>query len=417
MDAVPYAPALLIAIVIATLAAVVLVRRTRFGSAARAFAVPDTEPPATVAVLQNVLLPSQPPIVDGLRVSWSYAPATAASAAGGDFYDAFFLDDGTLAVTIGDASGHGLTAVVAMNIVLQSIRGALIDGARPADALRRANRLLVRSEHAGIVTAFVGIIDPATLQMRYAGAGHAPPLLATAGDTCTTLPGTGSGIALGVVPHHVTSEYVVSVPVDAVLALYTDGCVSIDRDGISGTEILSEALIETRKLAPGKPAVTIDRAIFGHRQREDDATILTITPEPSLAHLDVRLPAEPASAPLARTALRRFLLSTPLPERRAFDAVIAAGEAVANAIEHAYDGRPNQTFVLRARYEEARCTIFVEDNGSWHEHETSIARGRGIAMMRELCDAVAIDRSPAGTSVMLSFPTVTSIADVSLAVG
>ena len=329
----------------------------------------------------------------------------------------FFLDDGTLAVAIGDASGQGLTAVIAMNTVRQAIRGALIDGARPADTLRRANRVLLRSEHACIVTALVGIIDPATLQFRYAGAGHPFPLLATSEDVCTTLPGAGTGIALGVVPHHVTSEFVAAIPVDGLLALYTDGCVTIDRDGIGGAEMLAEALVETRKLAPSKPAVTIDRAIFAQRRRNDDATIMTIMPEPQLAHLDVRLPAEPASAPLARTALRRFLASTPLSERRAFDATVAAGEAVANAIEHAYDRRPNQTFVVRARYERDRCTIFIEDTGTWTDSEPAAARGHGIAMMRELADTFEIDRTPAGTTVFLAFMTTANVADVSLATG
>jgi anti-sigma regulatory factor (Ser/Thr protein kinase) len=217
------------------------------------------------------------------------------------------------------------------------------------------------------------------------------------------------------VPHHVTSEYAQVIPVDGMLALYTDGCVNVDRDGIGGAQTLADALVETRTLAPSKPAVTIDLAIFGQRERGDDATILTITPEPTLAHLEVRLPADPASAPLARTALRRFLSATPLGERRAFDALVAAGEAIANAIEHAYDRRPNQTFVLRARYENDRCTIFVEDFGSWHDSTPAGLRGRGIAMMHELCDACEISRTEAGTTVMLAFPVAGNIADVSLA--
>lgn len=402
--------ALLILIVAAAAAFAVRTRR----SAAPAAPAETPAPPAT-PVLQGALLPSDPPIVDGLRVSWSYVPATRPGLAGGDFYDAFFLDDGTLAVAIGDASGHGLTAIVTMNAVRQAIRSALIDGARPADALRRANRVLLRSEHPGIVTALVGIIDPATLQFRYASAGHPAPLLATADGNCTPLPGEGSGIALGVVPHHITSENAVAVPVDGLLALYTDGCVTLDRDGIAGTQMLADALSEARTLAPSKPAPTIDRAIFGQRERSDDATIITIAPETQLAHLDVRLPAELSSAGLARTAVRRFLAATPLGERRSFDAVVATGEAVANAIEHAYDRRPNQTFSLRARYEAQTCTILVEDTGSWNDVEPLATRGRGIVMMRELCDTLDIDRTPAGTTVALCFQIGSNVADASLA--
>jgi anti-sigma regulatory factor (Ser/Thr protein kinase) len=405
------APALLIIIAIALLGAIALVRRAPREPVITAATLLDFDD----ETLHKALLPAEPPVVDGLRLSWSYAPATPAYLGGGDFYDAFFLDDGTLAVTIGDAGGRGISAIVAMNTVRQAIRGALIDGARPSDALRRANRVLLRSDNPGIVTAIVGVIDPATLLFRYASAGHPLPLLASGDGTCTTVPGTGSGIALGVVPHHVTSEYVIAIPVDAMLALYTDGCTMIDNDSVAGTQMLADALIDTRALAPAKPAATIDRAIYGERKREDDASIVTIAPEPVLAHLDVRLPAEPASAPLARTAIRRFLASTPLGERRSFDAVVAAGEAVANVIEHAYDRRPHQTFVVRARYENQRCTILVEDSGTWHDAPPAAARGRGIALMRELSDHFDLQRTAMGTTVMLGFPTVANVADVSLA--
>ncbi len=59
---------------------------------------PESLAPArpAVPVLQGALLPSDPPIVDGLRISWSYVAATQPGTGGGDFYDAFFLDDGTV---------------------------------------------------------------------------------------------------------------------------------------------------------------------------------------------------------------------------------------------------------------------------------------------------------------------------------
>jgi anti-sigma regulatory factor (Ser/Thr protein kinase) len=406
--------ALLALLVLVVAAAIVMMVRMRHAAEA-ALEIPSGEVAPAVPVLQGALLPSSPPVVDGLRVSWSYVAATAPGIGGGDFYDAFFLDDGTLAVAIGDADGHGLTAIVTMNIVRQAIRNALIDGARPADTLRRANRVLLRSEHPGIVTALVGIIDPATLQFRFASAGHPAPLLATAEESCAPLPGEGSGIALGIVPHHVTAEHVVHVPVDAILALYTDGCLTTGDDGAPGAETLSDALVQARMLAPSKPALTIDRAIFGDRERIDDATIITIAPEAQLAHLDIRLPAELTSASLARTALRRFLATTPLAERRIFDAVVAAGEAVANAIEHAYDRRPNQTFVLRAVCDDGVCTVLVEDNGAWNDVEPLTTRGRGIAMMRELCDSFEMERGPHGTRVALTFSLTNNVADASLA--
>jgi anti-sigma regulatory factor (Ser/Thr protein kinase) len=358
------------------------------------------------------LLPAELPVVDGLRLSASYVPG-AAHAGGGDFYDAFFLDDDRIAIAIGDAAGHGAGAIATMNVARQAIRNAFFDGARPADVLRRANRAVLRSESPAIVTTVVGIIDPATLQFRYACAGHAPPIMATADGEFAPLPAPPTTIPLGAMPHHVTSEQSVTLPVDSLVALYTDGCVDLDHDTDAGTRAFGEALSEARTLKPNKAAAAIDRAIFGTRERADDAAILTIAPEPTLAHLDVKLPADPQSAPLARNALRRFFAATPLDERRTYDALVAVGEAVSNVIEHAYEGRPHQTFEIHARSEGDACTVFVEDAGVWHD-DGGEPSGRGVMMMRQLSDDCQIERGARGSRVILRFAFAPSIADVAL---
>jgi len=372
----------------------------------------DPQPPQmfSLSVPLSALLPTEMPIVDGLRLSASYVPGSIGG--GGNFYDAFFLDDGTVAVAIGDTAGHGLTAVATMNVARQAIRNAFFDGAKPADALRRVNRVLVRNGSQAIVTAVAGIIDPATLQFRYACAGHLPPILAADDGTYALLPRPSSDLALGVLPHHVTTDITVVLPVGGLLALYTDGCVAVDRDADAGTRAFGEALVEARTLKPARAAVAIDRAIFGNRDRADDAAIVTIAPEPTLEHVDVRLPAESASAPLARNALRRFFAASHLGERRIYDALVAVGEAVSNAIEHAYAGRPNHTFSVRARYEGLSCVVLVEDEGTWrHDGDTP---GRGIELMRTLSDECSIEHGPHGTTVLLRFALAPRLPDGAL---
>lgn len=387
------------------------IARAAAGEAAR-IAADD----AIAATLQSALLPAMLPIMDGLQISASYAPATDPEGAGGDFYDAFVLDDGTLAVVIGDASGNGISAALTMNVVRQALRSALFEGLRPVEALRRANRVLLRSDAFALVSAIAGTIDPATLRFRYACAGHPPPLLATSGEAVTTLPGTGSGIALGIVPHHVATEYLVTIPPDALLALYTDGCVEMDRDIISGTAALGEALVEARNLGLGRPAVALERAMAGTRAaRADDAAIMTIAPTATLTDIDLRLESEPISASLARSAMRRFLGSTPLDSARAYDALVATGEAISNAIEHAYVGRAAQTFALRARCDDnATIWITVEDYGVWKVADEHPARGRGIGIMNELADSCQIERGDDGTRVTLGFTVSVRLAEGAL---
>jgi anti-sigma regulatory factor (Ser/Thr protein kinase) len=387
--------------------ALVLLRRARESVAE------EPQPPQmfSLAVPLAALLPTEMPVVDGLRISASYV-AGSNGAGGGDFYDAFFLDDGTIAVAIGETAGHGITAAVTMNVARQAIRNAFFDGATPADVLRRTNRTLMRNRSQAIVTALVGIVDPATLQFRYACAGHMSPILAASDGTYAQLPAPTAELALGIVPHHVTADLTVVLPVDGLLALYTDGCIATDRDLEAGTRAFGEALVEARTLKPARAAVAIDRAIFGNRDRTDDAAILTIAPEPTLEHVDIRLPAESLSAPLARNALRRFFAASHLGERRVYDALVAVGEAVSNAIEHAYTGRPNQTFGVRARFEGLACVVFVEDEGVWRQDTEP--HGRGVEMMRALSDECTIDRGPNGTTVMLRFALAPQLADAAL---
>jgi anti-sigma regulatory factor (Ser/Thr protein kinase) len=365
--------------------------------------------------LYAALLPTLP-VVDGLRLSASFVPADRSDAAGGDFYDAFFLDDETLAVAVGEAKGAGIAATLAMDCVRNALRSALLDGARPADALRRANAMLLRSETRGTATATVGIIDPSTLQFRYACAGHAPPLMAAGDGTCAPLPGADSGSGLGIVDHHITAEQTVSLPVGSLVALYTDGCTALAGGAGAARSVLAYALSDARLLEPVKPALAIDGAIFGTLPRADDTTILTISPEATLAHINLQLPAEAGSAALARVALRRFFAATRLDERRAYDALVAAGEAISNAIEHAYDRQPGHTFTVRTVNEDDACIVVVEDTGRWRQSSGDATRGHGISLMKELSDACEVDRRRGGTRVTLRFRYSPNLADASLSI-
>jgi anti-sigma regulatory factor (Ser/Thr protein kinase) len=362
-------------------------------------------PAAVPQVPLATLLPAELPIVDGLRLSASYVPGDG-DAAGGAFYDAFFLDDDRIAFAVGAADGGGPRAVAAMNVVRHALRNAFFDGARPPDGLRRANRALLRSEAPMPVAAIAGVIDPATLQLRYACAGHPPPMLAADDASVVSLPAPGTSIRLGVMVHHVTSEQSVTLAADGLCGLCS--CSGIDAED----HAFGAALREARALRLPKPAVAIDRALAGRAPRLADSALLVIATEPTIAHVDVRLPAEPASSPLARNALRRFFAGTPLDERRTYDALVAVGEAVSNVIEHAYPARPNQTFDLRARNEGDECTVVVEDTGHWRDDGPPA--GRGVALMRRLSDGLQIERTPRGTRVALRFAFVPSIADVAL---
>ena len=90
--------------------------------------------------------------------------------------------------------------------------------------------------------------------------------------------------------------------------------------------------------------------------------MLPAQPQP----VEIRLPASPMSATIARRFVSRYARVARLSPERSFDLVIAVGEAVANAVEHAYRGATGD-FVLRLDYRDGRIVGEVRDLGTWRE--------------------------------------------------
>jgi serine/threonine-protein kinase RsbW len=104
-----------------------------------------------------------------------------------------------------------------------------------------------------------------------------------------------------------------------------------------------------------------------------------------------------------RYALRSWLQAAGATEDDVVDMQIAAGEAVANAVEHAYEGIEPGTIRLTADLEPGDIArVEVGDAGRWQpQRNVDNGRGRGLLLMRECVDEVNLARSPHGTTVVL----------------
>ena len=112
-----------------------------------------------------------------------------------------------------------------------------------------------------------------------------------------------------------------------------------------------------------------------------------------------RVPAEGASIPLVRHRLRALLTDADIDEDRAYDLLLAACEAVTNAIEHAVD--PIEPFVdVSVAVDDAAVEIAVRDYGQWRERSASLDRGRGSTLMSVVGEVTATP-SPEGTTVVI----------------
>jgi serine phosphatase RsbU (regulator of sigma subunit)/methanogenic corrinoid protein MtbC1 len=171
------------------------------------------------ATLQRSLLPDRLPQVTGLQMAHRYLPGTTADV-GGDFYDAFLLPGGDLALAIGDVAGKGVAAAAIMGEVRTAIRAYALDESDPALVLGATNRLVERAGH--MVTALLAFLDPRSGSLRFASAGHPPPLLLPADGSARYLEG-GRGAPLVIYASAGTGEAQLR-PGDRV-ALFTDGLV------------------------------------------------------------------------------------------------------------------------------------------------------------------------------------------------
>ncbi len=227
--------------------------------------------------IQSELLPSSFPqlvhvTLDGLTIP--------ARDVGGDFFDVIPLDDGSWGITIADVSGKGVPAALVMVMTHTLLRAITATRTSPREVLLRLNRELYEQTTGDVfVSMFYGIWNDAARTLRYANAGHEPPLLVH-GATSQLLP--RGGIALGAIDkidELIVDQTVQLDPADALI-LYTDG-VREAMDGqqrMYGLERLASAA--RHAVATDRPLIPALRndvsAHVADAEQHDDITLLTL---------------------------------------------------------------------------------------------------------------------------------------------
>lgn len=179
------------------------------------------------AVLQRSLLTELPHLAD-MELAASYRPARQGAEVGGDWYDAFVLRDGELAVVVGDVVGHDLQAASHMGALRNMLRALAVDQARtPGAVLGRldlAMRHLDVAESATVVCGFLRPTGSGSWSFRWSNAGHPPPLLLSPDGRAEWLE-DGHDMLLGVESGRARPTATVLLPPGATLLMYTDGLV------------------------------------------------------------------------------------------------------------------------------------------------------------------------------------------------
>ena len=175
--------------------------------------------------LQQAITPrsAAPLAAAGLDVAARYRPAGPAYLVSGDWYDTVQLPSRQVLLVVGDIAGHGIDAVTGMVALRNCLRGLAITGAGPASLLGWLNKVACYLTDGIIGTAVCGLYDPDDRTLRWALAGHLPPVLVRDG-TASELP-SGQGLLLGADPDADYDEVTTRLQPEDALLLFTDGLI------------------------------------------------------------------------------------------------------------------------------------------------------------------------------------------------
>jgi anti-sigma regulatory factor (Ser/Thr protein kinase) len=316
---------------------------------------------------------------------------------GGDWYDAFVLPNGAMAVAIGDVVGRGLGAASAMARLRNALRAYSLAYVAPADVLTQLDRLLLQLHPGEMATVLYGVIDPAQLAFRFACAAHVPPAIRDP-DGSVRIVSVEPGPPLGAGVRGLFTEHAEQLSPGTTMVLCTDGL--IERRGSSideGLRRLRDACAPQAMLDERCDQI-VDRLVQGDGDDDIALLVVEVAPEPG-DEWQTTIHADARQLVVLRTALRRWLTERGVAPGTAYDVLLACGEAAANAIEHAY-GPSGGVILVGAKRAPDGIVVTVNDSGRWRSPHVA-QKGRGILMMRQLADSVLISPSRHGTSVEL----------------
>jgi sigma-B regulation protein RsbU (phosphoserine phosphatase) len=237
--------------------------------------------------IQASFLPDRSPYVPGWELATVWRPARQVA---GDFYDFIMFAPGTaepgraskrLGLVIADVADKGVPAALYMALSRTLVRTVAIDGRPPAEAIARANDLILADARSDLfVTLLYAIVEPDTGVVRYVNAGHMPPLLVrAAGGEVEEL--RDHGMALGVLPGLEFEEQTAQLAPGDTLVLYTDGVTEAwnSEQEMFERERLIELVGECQSLSAGALAEAISDAVaafVGDAPQADDLTLMVV---------------------------------------------------------------------------------------------------------------------------------------------
>lgn len=227
--------------------------------------------------IQMSLLPSQPPAVAGLDI---FGNCKTAKNVGGDYFDYFKNERGTIDIIIADVSGHSVGSALMMAISRSVMRSVIQQQDSVADILKQTNHLLFPDlDRSGLfISLFLGRYNPQTRWFTYGNAGH-PPLLVYKAATKEVIELDAEGMIIGILNQVEFEEKSIRLDVGDIVVFYTDGIMEAvnpykEQFGL-------DRLAEIIKIFHDESAADIVKNLYNQldifvnrREQEDDVTVI-----------------------------------------------------------------------------------------------------------------------------------------------
>ncbi|HEY2005573.1 MAG TPA: SpoIIE family protein phosphatase, partial [Solirubrobacteraceae bacterium] len=352
--------------------------------------------------LQQALLPEALFDHPAVQVAARYQTGSDLLYVGGDWYDTLPLPDGRLALTVGDVVGHGLDAAASMSRMRIALAALAPQAAGPGELLSRLAEFSAGANGVQFATATCSFLDPGTGELSYSSAGHPPALVVSPDGASRWLEG-GRSMPVGAVAIACDrpDELDRLNPGD-LLILYSDGLVERRREpigmGLARLEAAARAAVDLPVEDLCQRLVTQLAAVSTN---DDDAVIMCLRFSPvTLSAFRRRIPAQPDQLAPTRAAIRAWLRRREDPAAVGHRLLLAVGEALTNAVEHAYLGRVAGAVDLSIDADGGDLMrVRVRDHGRWREAASAPGRGHGLKVIQGLASGLKRESDDAGTTV------------------
>lgn len=246
----------------------------------------ERERQVSASLQRSLLLAPPEDAFPGLAVATFYEAAWEEASVGGDFFDVFPLEEGAVALVVGDISGKGVTAATRTAEVKYALRAYLSEYRHPGRALERLNDFLYDASRTGreAVPTFaalsLAVVEPVSGAITVSVAGAEPPSVLRAAGGIESADPEQSGFPLGVEPGGKYAVTALRIAPGDTLLMMTDGIIEARREGrffgYEGVERTARAAAATDSLRRLGQSVLDAARSFSGGALQDDVCLLLV---------------------------------------------------------------------------------------------------------------------------------------------